>query len=112
MNDTRCSCERCVRMCKTRPCIPTPEEASRLDKTMRVRFGEILVTTPAMVGKEGQEVDGNETGRCVYLHEGLCQLHAKGLKPLEGRLAHHSRPWREVRGYVVSKWTDRPVVFV
>lgn len=108
--ESRCSCDRCVTMCETRPCLPTPEEATRLDpaKTMRVNFGPITVTSPAMVGKEGQEVDGYALGRCVHLHDGLCELHRLGLKPTEGRLAHHSVDWRLPREYVLSLWSGVP----
>lgn len=30
-----------------------------------------------------------DTG-CIFFHDGLCELHDKGLKPTEGRLSHHS----------------------
>ena len=111
---TRCSCEKCVQMCRTRPCLPTPEEAARLDpaRTMRVRFGELLVTSPAMVGREGREVSCDESGACVFLKDDLCELHAKGLKPLEGKLAHHSIPWRVPREYVLSQWAGARVVIL
>ena len=114
MMESRCSCERCQQMCRTRPCLPTPEQAVKLDpaKTMRVDFGSIVVTSPAMVGKEGQTVSGYETGPCVFHKDGLCELHKTGLKPLEGRLAHHSIPWRIPREYVLGRWAGVPVVLV
>ena len=31
-----------------------------------------------------------DKGWCVFYHDGLCELHDKGLKPTEGRLSHHS----------------------
>jgi hypothetical protein len=112
MNESRCSCEKCQQMCRTRPCLPTPDEAAQLDKTMRVDFGVgTLVTSPAMVGREGETVDGFATGVCVYFKDGLCDLHAQGRKPLEGRLAHHSIPWQLPRGHVVSLWAGAPVRF-
>jgi hypothetical protein len=112
MNESRCSCEKCQRMCETRPCLPTPEEAARLDRTMRVDFGNgVVVTSPAIEGLEGQTVEGYRTGRCVYFADGLCSLHAKGLKPLEGRLAHHSVPWQGPREHVLSLWAGQPVRF-
>ena len=27
---------------------------------------------------------------CSFFHNGLCELHDRGLKPTEGRLSHHS----------------------
>lgn len=110
--ETRCSCDRCVSMCKTRPCLPTPEEAKHLDKTMQVDFGGLVVTSPAMVGQEGQTVSGNDLGCCVYLKNDLCELHSKGLKPLEGRIAHHSVPWFAPREYVLSFWLQGEVRMV
>ena len=35
-----------------------------------------------------QAVAGDEY--CIFYHNGLCELHDKGLKPTEGRLSHHS----------------------
>lgn len=93
-----CSCLVCKRMCR-RPCWPTPKEAEALiqagfaDRLMldyhRDLKGPIL--SPAYVGREGKEglfpmlIDNP---RCTFLDQnGLCMLHDKGLKPLEGRIA-------------------------
>lgn len=27
---------------------------------------------------------------CIFFHDGLCELHDKGLKPTEGRLSYHT----------------------
>lgn len=109
---TRCSCDRCVKMCETRPCLPLPDEAKRLDpaRMMRVDFGCVVVDSPAIVGREGQTVSGYDTGRCTFLKDGLCELHSKGLKPTEGKLAHHSIPWQAPREYVLSQWAGQRVV--
>jgi hypothetical protein len=96
-------------MCATRPCLPTPAEAQRLPRTMQVDFGCVTVTSPAMVGREGQTVSGYDTGRCVHFIDGLCELHAQGLKPMEGRLAHHLIPWQLPREHVLSLWAGSPV---
>lgn len=76
---------------------------------MTVDFGSVQVLSPPMVGREGQTVNGYETGSCAFLKDGLCELHSKGLKPLEGRLAHHSMPWQIARDHVVSLWAGSPM---
>lgn len=66
-----------------------------------------LITSPAIRGREGQTVDASERGECVFLESGRCQLHGTAMKPLEGRLSHHSKPWHPVRAAVVKQWIDR-----
>ena len=63
-----CKCSLCRMQCHT-PCLGTPQDIERLIPMI-------------------QAVAGDEY--CIFYHNGLCELHDKGLKPTEGRLSHHS----------------------
>lgn len=105
-------------MC-SRPCWPTPEEANKLiqkgyaNKLMLDYWnyyeddwgGNIEILCPANPGYEGEDAPSTEafsvfdmlsptdlTSGCIMQNEktGLCELHDKKLKPIEGRLNHHS----------------------
>lgn len=54
--------------------------------------------------------DALNEGCCVFLVNDRCALHKHGLKPTEGRIARHDRPWQAARGYVLSLWVGREVV--
>lgn len=47
-----------------------------------------------------------------FFHDGLCELHDKGLKPTEGRLSHHSMrldnwsPKKSISWNVAKEWED------
>ncbi|GIX48931.1 MAG: hypothetical protein KatS3mg131_3142 [Candidatus Tectimicrobiota bacterium] len=122
-----CTCPRCQALCR-RPCWPTPAEAEALlaagygPQLMlawwpRPRQGEILVLCPAVTGREGfcapapEDWEAEAPGRrCVMqTPEGLCRLHALGLKPLEGRLASGCAPYPgwQVRQAIAALW-DTP----
>ena len=116
MKPIQCRCPRCVAMCTKGACVPTPAEALALIKagyasrlaTYQPFIGstEQAVVAPAVVGAEGgtrQRTDG----RCTFHSaDGKCELHATGLKPLEGRIAHHTRDWIAVRMHVNARWSD------
>ena len=59
-----CKCSLCRMQCHT-PCLGTPQDIERL-------------------------IDAGYAEYCIFYHNGLCELHDKGLKPTEGRLSHHS----------------------
>lgn len=105
-----CSCSVCKRMCKVSPCFPTPEEAKRI---VDAGYGEQLKFSVWKEdklfgnGKTWVVVAGgfDEVNGCAFLTpEGLCELHDQGLKPLEGRLAHHSRMDMGMRAAVCRTW--------
>lgn len=97
-----CDCQECRIMCR-RPCWPTPDEAFELiaagyaqnmmyDYWARIE-GDIGVIAPALKGREGDHapfMPYSEDG-CTFWHNGLCQLHDRGLKPLEGRMTYACR---------------------
>ena len=119
MLESECQCEACQQMCRTRPCLPTPDEAIALkarfaDRLMTVvipliahKYGPVQdymdVISPAIKGREGATVNGYERGECTFFNGGLCELHGD-CKPLEGRLMRHDIPWQAARSEVVNRW--------
>lgn len=55
--------------------------------------------------------NGNRDGSCVFYNDGKCELHENGLKPTEGRLAHHEvsaielRPEYNITYQAAIEWT-------
>lgn len=112
-----CACTTCVQMCEHRPCWPTPAEAQRIIKAglggrLMLDYWVGTPTTdilaPAIVGREGKPAPFWPRGRCTFLTvDGKCELHALKLKPLEGRVAHHSMKdatAERVRRHIVRLW--------
>lgn len=89
----QCSCEKCKSLCHT-PCLGTPEDIEAL---IQKGYGDRLVFTSWGVGVLAGLTDKvikmvqprlEPNGWCTFRREdGLCELHDKGLKPLEGKLA-------------------------
>ena len=91
-----CKCNICKSQCQTVPCLGTPEDikaiieagyADRLRLTewqagvhMNVTNRSVHIIAPAW--------DKNK-GSCTFFTNGLCELHATGLKPTEGKLSSH-----------------------
>lgn len=108
-----CSCNICKSMCKN-PCIPTPDEAMNL-----MNLGYNLDSRFFYLQHEDYNYDDVEvllpyknldTCACEFQNnEGLCELHDKGLKPLEGRLALHGVNYEDSSHEVIlSLWlTDK-----
>lgn len=103
-------------MCKNSPCIPTPDEVVRIIDAGY--YKDMAVTTVLIPGQAYQCVmpkavkdTSSETGeRCVFLdHRGLCALHDKGLKPIEGRFALCGTTTLDsikLRYMVLKTWAD------
>lgn len=104
-------------MCAGSTCLPTPAEARAL---IQAGYGPRLATFkfsphedklrfvgPAPKGGEGARDVNNSRCACTFFDGKDCELHALGLKPLEGRLAHHTRDWLEVREHVASTWRGK-----
>lgn len=95
---SECSCNTCKNMCMTDPCIPTLEEAHRLvNEGYPNKLNFTILAAPVAINLIGHPVKLMApkfiNNRCVFLDESnLCQLHEKGLKPIEGRFAHHEKP--------------------
>lgn len=111
--DSQCDCTRCQSMCARRPCWTTPNEARALidaglgDRLMRDWWvgnplkdrdlsKDTSLLVPAMQGYEGRDCPegtwfvGPEGACTFFTAEGRCELHARGLKPSEGRKAIHN----------------------
>ena len=123
-----CSCKTCKGMCK-RACWPTPQEAARLldagyaNKLMLDAWiggfdndhKDCYLVCPATPGFGGRWAPGlgddfdwfgaGLRGGCVmHGSDGLCELHDKGLKPFEGRVAHHSKDVPRLHEAVARTW--------
>src|SRR5580658_5289718 len=119
---TECSCRICRNMCK-RPCWGTPEDIEKLieaghgGKLMldyyfnspRENDHTTFLLAPALKGYEGKcapYVPHTEAG-CTFWKYGKCVLHNNKLKPLGGKLAHHSQN-NMINEQVMSTWeTDK-----
>jgi hypothetical protein len=100
--ESECSCFACQSMCR-RPCWGTVEEIKKLidsgygDRLMADYWvGDITdcnIIGPALKDYEGQKAPFIPTSSkgCTFWKDGLCELHEKGLKPLQARLAHHTQ---------------------
>lgn len=124
MPGNTCSCPKCIGMCHKRPCWPLPDEAEAI---MNAGFGNLLmedywvdsprdvpIIAPAVSGSGGLTAPFWVEGECVFLDEhDRCILHNPGLKPIEGRLAHHDEEvqgisWYEIHESIAKTWdTDR-----
>lgn len=112
-----CTCEKCRRMCAASVCVPTPDEARTLIRrgyasrmSLYQPNGNSPVNAfvaPSPTDPKARVLPNTNQGACTFFKEEKCQLHDIGLKPLEGRLAHHDRDWREIRVHVVSHWKGR-----
>lgn len=89
-----CKCKLCKEQCHT-PCLGTPQDIEKLIEAgyadmLRITFwgAEILMGVVPFPIPMVQAISGENY--CVFFHDGLCELHDKGLKPTEGKLSHHS----------------------
>lgn len=112
-----CDCQICSAMCMT-PCVGIPSEIKAI---MDAGFGDRLCLDdwpdaeidvhPALKGYEGEKApfQTSSSRGCTFWKGGKCELHDKGLKPLGGRIAHHSLStdhpvYEEFREYFNSSW--------
>ncbi|PNP92061.1 hypothetical protein BFS16_12055 [Hoylesella timonensis] len=111
---TYCKCRKCREQCHT-PCLGTPQDIERLiDAGYAARLAPTIWAAGIIMGickkpiymvqaKAGEEW-------CTFFHDGLCELHEKGLKPTEGRLSHHSikadnfHPAKSISWNVAKEW--------
>lgn len=111
---TACNCERCKAQCHT-PCLGTPEDIGRLiDAGYKDRLAPITWIVGMLIGVCDRPIEmvqaKIENGWCTFYHDGLCELHDKGLKPTEGKLSHHSirrdnfEPKRSLSWLVAKEW--------
>ena len=110
-----CDCEKCSSMCHS-PCCGTPEDMQRLidvgygDRLMLDEWpdGETMLK-PALKGHEHKKAPwstGSKKG-CTFWQQGNCELHALGLKPIQGKLAHHSlcmEEYQQIADMITASW--------
>ncbi len=93
-------------MCQCTPCLGTPQDilaiinAGYIDKVCYTEWAAGMffghITRPIVMVQIKSKGNG-EDGECVFFHDGKCDLHESGLKPTEGRLAHHDVSVLELR---------------
>jgi hypothetical protein len=115
---TDCDCERCSSMCHA-PCCGTPEDFDRLIKAgyaKRLMFDDLPggpnMLKPALKFFEGERspwmvlsIEG-----CTFWKDGRCELHHLGLKPIQGKLAHHSNTdlqIKEIENLIHNSWETK-----
>ena len=99
----QCKCKLCQQQCHTN-CFGTPQDILRL---IKAGYADRLAPTEWWAGMVMGCTDHpvvmvqpiNDGEWCTFFHNGLCELHDKGLKPTEGKLSHHS--------IKVDNWTPR-----
>lgn len=115
---SECKCRLCQQQCRTCPCLGTPEDIERL---IDAGYGDKLALTDWCVGQLAGAipapitmVQAQQTDKgCIFFHDGLCELHGKGLKPTEGRLSHHTtkienfRFRNSIAWNVAKEWIDK-----
>lgn len=120
-----CSCDACSKSCM-RPCWGFPHEIETLldhDSDMWTKLtldywegsgsfnsesaSAVWIIGPALKGYGGKQTPSwpqSEEG-CIFWHDGLCDLHEQGLKPYEGRVAHHAiKPTENQHRKVMQSW--------
>jgi hypothetical protein len=104
-----CDCEDCQSMC-ARPCWPTPAEA---DAIILAGYGSTLTLTAWYGCSDHGDIDVARPRTieewCVFLDEGRCALHDRGLKPIEGRVATHKDrpegyPSGDIHEHIAAMW--------
>lgn len=111
-----CKCAICKQQCHT-PCLGTPQDIERLIDSGYVEKLELTFwMVGMMMGVIGFPVPmlqaRKENGYCIFFHDGLCELHDKGLKPTEGRLSYHStktdnfKPSKSISWNVAKEWLN------
>ena len=94
LKQTNCKCQLCKTMCQKTPCIGTPEDMAKIieagyaDRLSFVKYEDGAMGFPVGYDLVGPGIKSD--GSCIFFNNGLCELHEKGLKPILGKIAHHS----------------------
>lgn len=95
---SECDCLKCSTMCQG-PCCGTPKEMKELITRgfgSRLMFDDLPggsdLLKPALKGYEGKKAPWQTASKegCTFWINGKCELHSSGLKPIQGKLAHHT----------------------
>jgi hypothetical protein len=111
---TECSCFACKTMCVNSPCMGTPEDISKI---IDAGHGDRLMLTVWTDEKTGNQLPAIAPVKgpkgCVFQNQdGLCDLHASGLKPTEGKLAIHDMLDGGLRRTVGYTWISEEGIAV
>jgi hypothetical protein len=97
MKESVCACDACKKMCRTQPCIGTPDD---IIKIVEAGYQDKLKPSIWMTGMATRtyhrpvhmlQPKSLEDGSCAFLDENnLCTLHDLRLKPTEGKQSLHS----------------------
>lgn len=114
---TECKCKLCKQQCHKATCLGTPQDILRI---IEAGYADHLCLTEWAAGMlmgctnhvimMVQIKDDGEW--CSFFHDGLCELHDKGLKPTEGKLSHHSiridnwTPKKSISWNVAKEWEN------
>lgn len=115
---SECSCDQCKKMCKHSPCIGSPNDIVKLIEagyaknltTAQVydHLTQKLVPVLCIEGTPWYPQPGVLARKCTMQDEnGMCKLHASGLKPTEGKLMICGKPIEfsfTIRHHVLKKW--------
>lgn len=112
----QCKCHLCKAQCH-QPCLGTPQDILRiLDAGYAGRLAPTMWAAGLLMGVTDRVipmVQATSNGDwCAFFHDGLCELHNKGLKPTEGRLSHHSikidnfKPSKSLAWNVAKEWLN------
>jgi hypothetical protein len=107
--ENSCACSLCRDMCKTVPCMGTPGDILRI---INNGFIEKLIWTDWAAGvKFGIDpvtmIQPRQlpNGHCSFLTaDNKCELHDKGIKPIEGKLAAHNVSGFRLSYVVARTW--------
>lgn len=115
MVESECDCEKCSNMCQA-PCSGTPEDMEKLidhGYADRLSYDDLepkpYILKPSLKGYEGKKqpwLTASPDG-CTFWKNGKCELHASGLKPIQGKLAHHDETEKqrlEIQDFLVKSW--------
>ena len=113
---SECSCSKCKSLCHT-PCLGTPDDINKLlEAGYENRLTPTLWWIGVMFGLTNKPIKMvqprlEENGWCTFCQpDGLCELHDKGLKPTEGKLASHKpkpKGWslkKDITWLVAKTW--------
>ena len=115
--ENECSCPACQKMCKTSPCLGTPADILNIIMAGHGKgLSRTSWATGVVVGVHDSVVDmiqpRMEDHGCAFLDcNNLCTLHDLGLKPTEGKMAHHAEKMHDsfkdtINYQVAMTWID------
>jgi len=105
-----CACEKCKQMCKNSPCFGTPDDILKLIAAgYKDKLAESIWLDQQWEGIWPVVAPIKTNSGCIFLTDtGLCKLHDLGLKPTEGRIAHHDNKDPEnLRRMISFTWVNQ-----